>query len=180
MDLENSHTEAIDQACWLEVEEAEEDPEEGQVDHTIYGACFEHKFAVTAFNWKVKKAIDMGFEVNEVKADELKTFGDFEDLKKILDFSKAKKVDLTDSIEYVSEGTNQSEEYEDEYAGMTGFRKAGIRKKVKHTRGPRPVVDMSQLYGSHKVAYRIPDLHDPKREKKRFSHKRVFGTAESA
>jgi hypothetical protein len=133
---------------------------------------------VVAFNWKDKKSIDMGLEVNEAKAEELKMFGDFDELKNILDFSKAKCVDLTD--DFTSEPLPETEEEQDEFAALTGFRKAGTPKKIKHARGPRPVVAMTQLYGSHKVAYRIPDLHDPKREKKRFSHKRVFGDADSA
>lgn len=123
----------------------------------------------------------MGYEVAATKAVELDAFGDFDELEKMFDMSKAREIDITD-MDNFEESAIENDDDSAMMKKMPSLRndlQGSGGKKKKHEKGPRSAIVMSNLFGSHKIAYKLPDTHDPKREKKTFSHKRIFGVAKT-
>mmetsp|Transcript_1561 Transcript_1561/g.2501 ORF Transcript_1561/g.2501 Transcript_1561/m.2501 type:complete len:179 (+) Transcript_1561:128-664(+) len=118
-------------------------------------------------NWKMKRALDAGYNNEEGSNEEvkLKLSGDFEDLEKLFDMSEALEVDLTNMDNFDELKDSPWADMDIPMEENELFVSPKGSKKKTHDRGPRSHIVTPLLFGSNKAAHKILRVREYKRER---------------
>lgn len=119
----------------------------------------------------------MDLEFKPKKAFTIPDYGNYDDLLKRVDPAELQIIPVNDvetlSIKRIDTETIRISA-DSQTIDVASSANEEVVRRPKPT-GSRKQIQVQMLFGPHKTAFRIPSKREKGEEKKRFSHKRIFG-----